>query len=134
MTAREVPEPTDISRPFWDATRDGVLLLQWCAACRRPVHYPRSVCPFCGGVDLGWQPMSGAGTVYAHAWHPGDGDGYSVALIDLTEGARMLSSVVGVGPADVAVGQAVELDWEPLSDGRRLPVFRPAAPPREETA
>ena len=51
---------------------------------------------------------------------------YVVALVDLAEGVRMMTNVVGVDPWSVTVGQAVVADWEPLTDGRNLLVFRPA--------
>jgi uncharacterized OB-fold protein len=47
-------------------------------------------------------------------------------LVDLDAGARMMSNVVGCLPEDVEIGLRVALAWEPLSDGRHLPVFRPA--------
>jgi hypothetical protein len=49
-----------------------------------------------------------------------------VALVDLAEGVRMLTNIVGCDPAEVAIGQAVTVTWEPLSDGRQLPQFTPA--------
>jgi uncharacterized OB-fold protein len=51
---------------------------------------------------------------------------FAVALIDLDEGVRVMSNVVDCDPEAVTVGQAVEVAWEPLSDGRHLMVFRPA--------
>jgi len=51
---------------------------------------------------------------------------YVLALVDLDEGVRMATNVVGCDPDDVAVGMAVRVDWEALSDGRNLPVFSPA--------
>ena len=50
---------------------------------------------------------------------------YVVALVDLEEGARMMTNVVGCAPAEVRVGMAVEVGWEDLSDGRALPVCSP---------
>jgi uncharacterized OB-fold protein len=50
---------------------------------------------------------------------------YVVALIDLDEGVRLLSNVVGCPPERVAVGDRVRVTWEPLSDGRGLPLFQP---------
>jgi uncharacterized OB-fold protein len=50
---------------------------------------------------------------------------YAVALIELREGVRLLSNVVGVPAGEVVVGQAVTVAWEELSDGRCLPVFTP---------
>jgi hypothetical protein len=49
-----------------------------------------------------------------------------VALVDLEEGVRVLSNVVDCAPDDVSVGLAVAVTWEPLDDGRNLPLFRPA--------
>jgi uncharacterized OB-fold protein len=71
--------------------------------------------------------------VYACSTHfkagPGrDGaDGpYVVALVDLAEGVRMMTNIVDCPPETVTVGMPVLLAWEPLSDGRHLPMFRPA--------
>ncbi len=128
MIERHVPEPTPESQPFWDATRSGRLLLQWCVRCDRGIYYPRILCPGCGSAELEWRQSAGAGSVYAHATHEsGSGERYCVALVDLAEGVRLLTNVVGVDPDDVAVGQLVELVWEPLADGRALALFRPAA-------
>jgi uncharacterized OB-fold protein len=126
------------SAPFWDATREGTLLVQWCTTCDRGVFYPRAFCPHCGasGDTLEWRRATGRATVYAAVVenHPettgaafSDGEPYCVALVDLDEGVRMMSNVVGCPPEEVRTGMAVEVAWEPLSDGRRLPVFRPAA-------
>jgi uncharacterized OB-fold protein len=52
---------------------------------------------------------------------------YAVALIDLDEGVRMLSNVVGCPPDEVVVGMAVQVTWEALDDGRHLPLFEPVA-------
>jgi uncharacterized OB-fold protein len=51
---------------------------------------------------------------------------YVVALIDLVEGVRMMSNVVGCPPEDVTVGMPVRVVWEPLADGRHIPQFTPA--------
>jgi uncharacterized protein len=102
------------SGPFWEATREGRFLLQWCTACARAVFYPRAFCPHCAdGTEAVGAAFSG-------------GQPFSVALIDLEEGVRMLSNVVGCPPEAVHCGMAVVVAWEPLSDGRQLPLFRPA--------
>ncbi len=46
-----------------------------------------------------------------------------MALVDLDEGVRTLTNIVGVGSEAAAVGDRVEVAWEPLADGRHLPVF-----------
>lgn len=127
------PQPqTSHTVPFWEATRDRRLLLQWCPACEAHVWYPRENCPRCLGTDHEWREASGEGVVHAVTvlYRPGvpmmaDRGPYTVALIDLAEGVRMMSNVVGCDPESVTVGMAVRLTWEPLSDGRNLPQFEP---------
>lgn len=127
MSAPDVPQPTAVSAPFWEATRRRELVLQWCPQCARLVHYPRARCPSCGGDELDWRPMSGAATVYAAATHhPRAADPYCIALVDLAEGARLLTRIVDVPPDEVQVGDAVTVRWWALDDGRNLPVFGPA--------
>jgi len=126
------PPITETSRPFWEASRDRRLMLQWCAACVRPVWYPREVCPRCFGSSLEWRPASGRGEIYAvtvehKPQNPAMADlaPYTVVLVALEEGVRMLSSVVGMPPAAVRIGQRVQVTWEELPDGRNLPLFEP---------
>jgi uncharacterized OB-fold protein len=140
------PEPPvgDESGPFWEASRQGRLLVQWCTACDRGVFYPRSSCPFCGatggggagaaGGNLEWREASGRATVYAAVVeHRPEAAGvefsagapYCIALIDLEEGVRMMTNIVGCPPGEVHSGMAVTVSWEPLGDGRQLALFRP---------
>ncbi len=120
--------------PFWEATREGRLLVQWCTACDRGVFYPRVFCPHCAaGADaLEWRTASGRANVYAavveHKPQAAGaqflgGQPYCVALVDLEEGVRMLTNVVGCPADDVHSGMAVAVTWEALSDGRQLPLF-----------
>lgn len=133
MTARIEPPVSPVSEPFWDATRDQRLVLPWSTASGMPIWYPREVDPAAPDAAIEWREASGEGVVYAASVHhrPGPGrdeaDGpYVVALIELAEGVRMMSNVVGCPPYDVTVGMPVRLVWEPLSDGRHLPQFAPA--------
>lgn len=134
MTAKLIEPPvTEASAPFWDATREQRFVLPWSTASERPMWFPREVDPTAPDAAIEWREASGDGTVYAASVHhkPGPGrdpaDGpYVVALVDLAEGVRMMSNVVGCPPDDVVVGMAVRLVWEPLSDGRHLPQFTPA--------
>ena len=126
------PPVTDVSKRFWDATREERLVLPWCTACDAPIWYPRDVCPKCLGSALEWREASGRGEVYAvtvehKPQNPmmADRAPYTVVLIDLAEGVRMMSSVVGCPPDDVVVGMPVTVAWEALSDGRNLVLFQP---------
>lgn len=127
------PPVTETSEPFWEATRDGRLILQWCRRCEQPVWFPREVCPGCLGSDLEWRDSPGEGEVYAcsvehRAQTRALEAPYVVALVELDEGVRLLTNVVGCPPESVAIGDRVTVTWEQLSDGRQLPLFAPADP------
>jgi uncharacterized protein len=141
------PAPTRLEPPvgaeseaFWEATREGRLLVQWCTACDRGVFFPRVLCPHCGAAGpLAWREASGRATVHAAvvehrpalagAAFAGD-EPFCIALVDLEEGVRMMTNVVGCPPDDVTIGMPVAVAWEPLSDGRQLALFRPAGSDR----
>ncbi len=128
--ARPEPPTSTLTEPFWEATRSGQLLLQWCRRCERPIFYPRVVCPGCLGDELEWRPSSGTGRVYAVTVEHKPQDPrmaeqapYAVALVELDEGVRLLTNIVGCDPDKVSVDDAVSVVWEPLPDGRQLPLF-----------
>jgi uncharacterized OB-fold protein len=136
MTERTRFEPTEseMGAPVWAASRDASLVLPWCTVCGRPHWYPREVCPHCQSTDIEFRAAEGGATVYAVSvqhmpvW-PGLADRapYVVALVDLDEGVRMMTNLVGASPTSFSVGQRVQLTWEELSDGRQLPQFEPSA-------
>jgi uncharacterized OB-fold protein len=128
------PPISAVSEPYWEATRERRLVLQHCDSCERTVWYPRVLCPHCGGIDLTWRDATGHGAVYAvsvqyRPGHPGLADRvpYAVALVDLDDGVRVMTSVVGCAAEDVHIGQRVRPTWEELSDGRNLLMHEPEA-------
>jgi uncharacterized protein len=130
------PPVGEESGPFWDATREGRLLVQWCVSCDRGVFFPRVLCPHCGATGpLEWRQASGRATVHAAVVEHrpelagaafADGQPFCIALVDLEEGVRMMTNVVGCPPDEVHSGMAVRVAWEPLRDGRQLALFRPS--------
>lgn len=135
-------EPTGsaVAAPFWEATREGRLVLPWCTACEKPHWFPRAICPHCGGGRIAWRAASGGGEVYALCIEHRSNlpavfgtDPYVVALVELTEGVRLMTNIVNISPHEVRVGLGVTVTWEELSDGRRLPLFEPVAPDRESS-
>jgi uncharacterized OB-fold protein len=83
----------------------------------------RAVFPPRAGLD--WAQSAGLGTVYATTTaRPRDGEPYDVSLIELDEGARLMSRVEGVAPEEVAIGLRVRVDFMPGHPP--VPVFRPA--------
>jgi uncharacterized OB-fold protein len=132
IPSRMEPPVSSTSEPFWEATKEHRLILQWCTACDKAIFYPRDNCPLCLSSALEWRPASGRGTVASVTVETSSpnpaiagGDPYAVVLVDLEEGVRMMSNAVGCPPNDVAVGLAVQVAWAPLSDGRNLPQFEP---------
>lgn len=125
------PEPD--TEPFWEATKRHELRYQVCDDCRGVVFFPRRHCPHCMSMRLSWQTSAGDGTVYTctvirQVGHPAFRERvpYAVAWIDLDEGFRMISNVVGVDdPASVSIGQRVRVTWEDQPDGVSLPLFTP---------
>jgi hypothetical protein len=129
------PPASPASEEFWEATRERRLLVQWCATCDAAVQYPRHVCPRCGGSALSFREASGAAVVHSVTVEHkpkamGEEAPYAVALVDLAEGARLLTNIVGCAPGDVRIDMPVRVTWEALDDGRHLPLFEPAAEAR----
>ncbi|WP_329436499.1 MULTISPECIES: Zn-ribbon domain-containing OB-fold protein [unclassified Streptomyces] len=119
------------SKPFWDAVTRGELLLQRCADCTHAVFPARAVCPHCFGTRLLPHTAAGTGTVHSktvvhRAFGPfAQQTPFTIALIDLDEGVRMMSRIVGGAP--VAIGDRVRLHVTRLvdaPDAPELPCFR----------
>lgn len=130
---RFVPPASEAAAPFWEASREQRLVLQWCGDCGRAVQFPRTHCPHCGGDQLEWRPSAGLGTIYACSVHHVPGQPalasqvpYVVALVRLEGEALLMTNVIGCPPESVRVGDAVRVAWEALPDGRHLPLFTPA--------
>ena len=136
MPNRSMPQfPEPDTQPFWDATKNSELKYQQCNTCNEVVFYPRGMCTNCGSSDLAWKTSKGEGTVYTYSVvrqnrspaFSGLG-AYALAYIDLDEGFRMLSNVVGIGKplTDVKIGQRVKVQFEKQDDGEYpVPVFVP---------
>jgi uncharacterized OB-fold protein len=126
---RPVPTPTSVSRPFWEGTKQGKLLLQRCRACGTHQYYPRPVCMRCMSRDLEWKEASGRGTVYSYTVTqlPPEGfegrEPYVLVAVDLPEGARMLGTLLDVAPDAVRIGMPVHASYERLTDDITLVQF-----------
>jgi uncharacterized OB-fold protein len=110
MTAIK-PRITPTGRPFWDALRQGEIHMQHCNGCRSYVFYPRVICPKCASQDLAWRPVTGRATLYTYTvTEPGKGSrgGEVLAIVELEEGPRLASTLVGVDPDLVRIGMALD--------------------------
>lgn len=129
--AKPLPTLTDENRPFWQACQAGRLSLQKCCECAH-IRYPISrFCPRCLSAESEWTDMSGRGTVFSYivfhkSYHPGFKEDlpYNVALIQLEEGPRMYSNVVGAPNDQVRIGCPVEVVFDPVTPDVTIPRFR----------
>ena len=126
------PHPTPVTAPFWEAARQGRLVLQHCRRCDRLQHYPRPHCVACLDDDLDWVEASGRGTVYSvtvvhRAMHPAyvARVPYAHAIVELAEGPRLTTVMTGCEPGDVRVGMPVRAVFAPVSDDAALVLFAP---------
>ncbi len=137
VLGKPLPQPTSISRPFWQAAAQQRLVMQRCTRCNAYVWTPRAACFECGSEALEWQQLCGRGAVHSFTvirQVAGRGASaafaaglpYVLALIDLEEGPRMLSNVIGCGVDDVVIDMRVDVVFEQASDTIWLPKFRPA--------
>jgi uncharacterized OB-fold protein len=127
---RPAPVVTDDSQTFWEAASDHRLVAQRCSACGRFRHPPRPMCPECHSIDDDTVELSGTGTVYSyailhHPQHPAFSYPVVAVLVDLDEGVRIVSNLVGVGPGDVAIGMRVRVTFEATEHDMAVPVFEP---------
>lgn len=107
----------------------GNFLIQRCQSCEKSIFYPRMICPHCGSNEIEWYSPSGRGTVYSTTVvrrKPEHGGDYNVALVDLEEGARMMSRVEGVSPDAVSIGMKVQAKVVD-GDAGKLVIFNPEA-------
>lgn len=128
---KPLPVLTDENRPFWAAAHEGRLSMQACTACRH-VRFPIAhVCPRCLSYDFEWRDLTGRGRIFSYiVYHQvyqqafkGDVP-YNVALVQLDEGPRMYSNIVGVSNDVPNVGDAVEAVFERVTADVSLPRFR----------
>lgn len=128
VPGKPVPIVDADSRPYWSAAAQGRLTLQRCRDCRRFVHYPRAVCPHCMSEDLGWEEVSGEGSIYTYTVvhrapdaFVGDAP-YVVALVELGEGVRLLSRLLGL-PEHARIGARVRVSFVRVAPDIALPCF-----------
>jgi len=126
---RPAPVLDSDSEEFWKATTEGRFVLQRCQDCDRFQYYPRARCAHCLG-PVEWVEASGRGTVYSFTViHQNFSRAfrhlipYVVALVDLEEGPRLMTNVVGCEPGEVSIGASVHVRFEPVSDEAALPMF-----------
>ena len=135
MAAKRTDLPTieGESRAFWDALNEQRLTIGSCNSCGKVHYYPRPFCPHCWSDDVGLVEASGEGTLYTFSVvHMNDLPPfneqvpYVAAMVDLAEGVRVTTNIVGCEPDALEIGMKLTVDFESIDDGVTKAVFRPA--------
>ena len=112
---KPLPVPTEISAPFWEGLKAERLLIQQCNQCNDWVFYPRRHCPQCFAHDLSWREVSGGATLYSFtvtriATLPDFADEMPqmLAVIELDQGVRINSNLVGLDESEVKIGMRLQ--------------------------
>ena len=127
LPARTLPAPAidPASRPFFEAAREGRLLLGRCTETGRLFFPPRPFSPFTLGPDVTTVAAGGGGTIYSLTVSRG-AEPVALAVVELDEGVRLLTNIVEADGDALSIGQAVRLRWAETEDPEaRLPVFAP---------
>lgn len=127
-----LPTVTGETKPFWDACKEGRLLLQRCRACGEHQSYYRGFCAHCWSRDVEDVVSSGRGTVWSYTvTHQNRTPGYKeelpyvVALVELEGGVKVFTNIVGCDAERVHIGMAVKLTFAQAENGTSIPLFEP---------
>lgn len=120
-------------RPYWEAAKRHELQAQRCPNCGYTRLPAAKFCPECLEENDEWVRLSGKGTiwsfnVYHHVFNQAFKDDipYNVALVELEEGPRLITNIVGVPNEAIAVGMPVEVAFDDVTDEVTLVKFKPA--------
>jgi uncharacterized OB-fold protein len=133
----DIPTIDAASAPYWEAARQGRLLIARCATCARVHHYPRPFCPHCWSEDVHPVQASGTGTLYTYSTvYVNDLAPfkerlpYVAAIVELDEGPRLMTTIEGAGREHLRVDMPVTVVFRPVDetdpDGPYLTVFTPS--------
>ncbi|MEV8546910.1 OB-fold domain-containing protein [Streptomyces sp. NPDC051572] len=123
---------------YWAAAKNGELLLVHCDSCGHVHHYPRPFCPKCWSEDLTDKPAVGLATLYTYSTVfvndlppfkerlP-----YVAAVVDLAEGPRLMTTIIGCSPSELSIGMSLVADFTKVTDDVTAVVFRPDPRPRD---
>ncbi|MBM4265832.1 MAG: Zn-ribbon domain-containing OB-fold protein [Deltaproteobacteria bacterium] len=129
------PTPTPDNAPFWEALRKHELHVQRCRDCGQAYFYPRNACPGCLSGNVEWIKTSGRGrlhtfsVVHVTGRNPPLEPPYVLAMVELEEGPKLLTNLVGVepDPAKIRCDMAVVVEYADVTAELTLPRFRPAS-------
>ena len=132
----QLPQPISNadSQPYWAAASERRLVIRECKACGKVHFMPRHLCPHCWSDQLEWIDAKGQGEVHSFSIIRRASDPafasqvpYVVALIELDEGVRMMSNIVGEDALAVNIGDRVQVTFEDRGEGALIPQFQRVA-------
>lgn len=124
------PIPNNEDYWYWEAAEREEFLGQRCVDCKAFRQPPRPMCPHCHSLKRENVPLSGKGKVVSWVMpvHPHP-FGYEqppvVALVEVEEGFRVVTNLLGVELDQVTMDLPVAVEFQPTGGGKKLPVFRP---------
>ena len=131
---KPLPRPDAERKPFWDYCRQHELRMQKCTVCGRLNSPSTFFCPNDLSDKFEWVKLSGKGKVFSYAvvrqpYHKAFAKDlpYVIASIELEEGPRMMSNVVGIKPEDIKIDMPVEVFFEDVTSEVCLPKFKPSS-------
>lgn len=140
MTQHKYDKPLPVPQPesafYWKKAKQHELWLRKCEDCQKTYFYPRDICPGCFSRNTTWIQSNGKGTLHTFAIvhqtrAPGFRDvvPYVIALVELEDGARVPTNLVGIDPdpEKIKVGMTVEVTFDDVTDDVTLPKFRPTS-------
>lgn len=135
-TTKPLPHPSPESARYWQAAREHRLEIQRCNACQRFWFPPSQSCPHCLAADFTWTRASGRGKVFSfvtfhRVYHPAFAKDvpYVVALVELAEGPRLLTNIVGISADAVACEMPVQVTFDDFTEDVSVPKFVPVSAP-----
>jgi len=130
---KPLPAISSLNEPYWTGLKHRDLKLQRCNDCHMLWYPPGPFCPDCWSRNFAWQKLSGRGkvnswVVFHQAYFSSVKDEipYNVAEVELEEGPRLLTNLVGIDNADIQIGMPVEIVFDDVTDEVTLAKFRPA--------
>ena len=128
---RPLPQPTETTRPFWEAAKNHKLMLQYDPDAKAYQFYPRRGSVQTGKTNLEWREASGKGAVFSYTDTLVPSAGfediapYALVMVDLDEGVRILANYKNYKPEDLKIGRRVKVCWDKLSDDMTIFAFEP---------
>jgi uncharacterized OB-fold protein len=127
---KPVPVASIESKPYWEGVRQHRLLIPSCEDCGHRWFPPSLLCPNCNSARTAWMQSSGHGKIFSYVvfhrvYHRGFASEvpYVVALIELEEGPRLLSSIVGTPPDAIECEMPVRVVFDDVAEDVTIPKF-----------